>query len=132
MRVMFDEVFGFLPPHPANPPAKRPLLALMKQARAFGVGIVIATQNPMDLDFLWDSETTLAEYKSALVDPDPGVRAHYVGRLMRQARPDYAFQFVRPRVIREPWPLLFRYLGTKREFWTWIFDQWEQQGLVWR
>jgi hypothetical protein len=49
--VMFDEVFGFLPPHPANPPAKRPLLALMKQARAFGVGIVIATQNPMDLDY---------------------------------------------------------------------------------
>jgi hypothetical protein len=35
--VIFDEVFGFLPPHPANPPTKRPLVALMKQARAFGV-----------------------------------------------------------------------------------------------
>ncbi len=49
--VLFDEVFGFLPPHPANPPAKRPLLALMKQARAFGVGMLLATQNPMDLDY---------------------------------------------------------------------------------
>jgi hypothetical protein len=49
--IVFDEVFGFLPPHPANPPAKRPLLALMKQARAFGVGMVLATQNPMDLDY---------------------------------------------------------------------------------
>lgn len=49
--VVFDEVYGFLPPHPANPPTKRPLVALMKQARAFGVGIVIATQNPMDLDY---------------------------------------------------------------------------------
>jgi hypothetical protein len=49
--VIFDEVFGFLPPHPANPPTKRPLVALMKQARAFGVGVVVATQNPMDLDY---------------------------------------------------------------------------------
>ena len=49
--VVFDEVYGFLPPHPANPPTKRPLVALMKQARAFGVGVIIATQNPMDLDY---------------------------------------------------------------------------------
>jgi hypothetical protein len=49
--VMFDEVYGFLPPHPANPPTKRPIVALMKQARAFGVGVVVATQNPMDLDY---------------------------------------------------------------------------------
>jgi hypothetical protein len=49
--VAFDEVYGFLPPHPANPPTKRPLVALMKQARAFGVGVVVATQNPMDLDY---------------------------------------------------------------------------------
>jgi hypothetical protein len=49
--VVFDEVYGFLPPYPANPPTKRPLVSLMKQARAFGVGVVVATQNPMDLDY---------------------------------------------------------------------------------
>jgi len=49
--IVFDEVYGFLPPHPASPPTKRPLVALMKQARAFGVGVLIATQNPMDLDY---------------------------------------------------------------------------------
>src|SRR5262249_15408913 len=49
--VVFDEVYRFLPPPPANPPTKRPLVALMKQARAFGVGVVVATQNPMDLDY---------------------------------------------------------------------------------
>jgi len=49
--LVFDEVYGFLPPHPANPPTKRPLVALMKQARAFGVGVVVATQNPMDLNY---------------------------------------------------------------------------------
>jgi hypothetical protein len=49
--VVFDEIYGYLPPHPANPPTKRPLVALMKQARGFGVGVVVATQNPMDLDY---------------------------------------------------------------------------------
>ena len=46
-----DEIFGYFPPHPANPPPKRPLLTLLKQARAQGVGVVLATQNPVDLDY---------------------------------------------------------------------------------
>ena len=49
--LYFDEVYGYLPPHPANPPSKGPLLTLLKQARAFGVGILLATQNPVDLDY---------------------------------------------------------------------------------
>ena len=48
--VYVDEIFGFFPPS-AEPPTKRPLLALLKQARAFGTGIVLATQNPVDLDY---------------------------------------------------------------------------------
>jgi len=46
-----DEVQGILPPHPANPPTKLPLLTLLKQGRAFGVGAWLATQNPVDLDY---------------------------------------------------------------------------------
>jgi hypothetical protein len=49
--VVFDEVYGYLPPHPANPPTRKPLVTLMKQGRAFGVGVIVATQNPMDLDY---------------------------------------------------------------------------------
>ena len=49
--LYFDEVFGYLPPHPANPPSKQPLMTLLKQARAFGVGVLLATQNPVDLDY---------------------------------------------------------------------------------
>jgi hypothetical protein len=49
--VLFDEVYGYLPPHPQRPPTKQPLMSLFKQARAFGVSVVIATQNPMDLDY---------------------------------------------------------------------------------
>jgi hypothetical protein len=49
--LYMDEVFGILPPHPANPPTKLPLLTLFKQGRAFGVGAWLATQNPVDLDY---------------------------------------------------------------------------------
>lgn len=49
--LYFDELYGYLPPYPANPPTKAPLLALVKQARAAGLGLVLATQNPADLDY---------------------------------------------------------------------------------
>jgi hypothetical protein len=48
--LYMDEIFGYFPPV-ANPPSKLPLLTLLKQARAFGLGIVLATQNPVDLDY---------------------------------------------------------------------------------
>ena len=48
--LYMDEIFGYLPPV-QNPPSKRPLLTLLKQARAFGFGLVLATQNPVDLDY---------------------------------------------------------------------------------
>ena len=48
--VYFDEVMGFVPPV-AAPPSKAPILTTLKQARAFGVGLVLATQNPVDLDY---------------------------------------------------------------------------------
>lgn len=48
--LYMDEIFGYFPPT-AMPPSKLPLLTLMKQARAFGLGVVLATQNPVDLDY---------------------------------------------------------------------------------
>ena len=48
--VYMDEIFGYFPPT-AEPPSKKPLLTLLKQARAFGVGVLLATQNPVDLDY---------------------------------------------------------------------------------
>ncbi len=48
--LYMDEVYGYFPPV-ANPPSKQPMLTLLKQARAFGVGCVLATQNPVDLDY---------------------------------------------------------------------------------
>ncbi|GAB4362573.1 MAG: ATP-binding protein [Deltaproteobacteria bacterium] len=58
LRALFymDEIFGYFPPV-ANPPSKAPLLTLLKQARAFGLGVVLATQNPVDLDYKGLSNT---------------------------------------------------------------------------
>lgn len=54
--VYFDEIFGYMPPT-ANPPSKQPMLQMLKQARAFGVGLVLVTQNPVDVDYKGLSNT---------------------------------------------------------------------------
>lgn len=48
--LYMDELYGYLPPS-ANPPSKKPLLTLLKQARAYGLGLILSTQNPVDLDY---------------------------------------------------------------------------------
>jgi hypothetical protein len=54
--LYMDEIFGYMPPT-ANPPTKRLLLTLLKQARAYGLGLVLSTQNPVDLDYKGLSNT---------------------------------------------------------------------------
>jgi hypothetical protein len=54
--IYMDEIFGYMPPV-ANPPSKKLFLTLLKQARAYGVGLVLATQNPVDLDYKGLSNT---------------------------------------------------------------------------
>jgi len=54
--LYMDEIFGYFPPV-GNPPSKTPLLTLLKQARAFGLGVVLSTQNPVDLDYKGLSNT---------------------------------------------------------------------------
>ena len=48
--LYIDEIFGFFPPN-GNPPSKTPMLTLLKQARAHGLGVILSTQNPVDLDY---------------------------------------------------------------------------------
>jgi hypothetical protein len=54
--VYMDEIYGYMPPT-ANPPSKQPMLRMLKQARAFGVGLLLATQNPVDVDYKGMSNT---------------------------------------------------------------------------
>ncbi len=49
--LYIDEMYGYFPPYPKNPPTKKPIMSMLKQARAFGIGLIMATQNPGDLDY---------------------------------------------------------------------------------
>jgi hypothetical protein len=68
--VVFDEVYGFFPPYPLNPPTKAPLLTLLKQARAFGVGLLLASQNPVDIDYKGLTNAGLWFLGRLQTDPD--------------------------------------------------------------
>ncbi len=89
--VYMDEIFGYIPPV-AEPPSKRPLLTLLKQARAFGVGVVLATQNPVDLDYkalsnigTWFIGRLQTDRdRERLLDGLEGVTAGRAGALSRQ------------------------------------------------
>jgi len=102
--VVFDEVYGFLPPHPQNPPTKRPLVALMKQARAFGVGVVVATQNPMDLDYRALSNAGFWAIGRLQTDAD---RARVVDGLAAAAGADRAATQMLNRVVQRIAPRWF-------------------------
>jgi plasmid maintenance system antidote protein VapI len=77
--------------------------------------------------FLWDCDMKLEDFQRGLEDPDPEVQAYFVGKVMRQAKPDDVFTFVSAAKIKKLWPRLERYLGRSREFWTWLFAIWEAQ-----
>lgn len=74
--------------------------------------------------FLWDCEMTVARFEELLATGDESTRAYLVGKLMRQAKPDDVFEFVKLAEIAALWPKLERYLGRTREFWTWWMVQW--------
>ena len=89
--LYMDEIFGFLPPL-SNPPSKTPMLTLLKQARAFGLGLVLATQNPVDLDYkalsnagTWFIGRLQTERdKARVLDGLEGAAASYGGAFNRQ------------------------------------------------
>jgi hypothetical protein len=83
--------------------------------------MVDATGRPY---FLWDDDMTLDVFRDRLRGGDPELRAYLVGKLMRQAKPDDVFQFVRLAEIVELWPGLERYLGRSRPMWRWLIERW--------
>jgi len=82
--------------------------------------------------FLWDLDMTLSTFRERLDDPNPDVRAYFIGKLMRQAKPDDVFAFVTPRTILDLWPQIERHLGRGREFWSWLFETWDRLGYRWQ
>ena len=74
---------------------------------------------------MWDIDMSVATVRQCLRRPDPVVRAYYVGKLMRQAKPDDVFSFVTVAEIRRLWPQVTPYLGQTRPFWEWLLARWE-------
>jgi len=74
--------------------------------------------------FLWDCDMTLERFRTLLRDGEEETRVYLVAKVMRQAKPDDVFQFVRLDEIRELWPRLERRLGRGRAFWTWWMERW--------
>ena len=80
--------------------------------------------------FLWDVDMTLVEFRHRLATSNLPVRAYLIGKMMRQAKPDDALQFVSPQEIADLWPVLEKYLGRARELWSWLLEQWGRRGIV--
>lgn len=83
--------------------------------------------------FLWDEDLDLATFVDRLTGhADPDVRDYYLGKLLRQAKPDDALTFVTAQAIVDAWPRIERYLGARRDFWAWLLERWAQMGRVHR
>jgi hypothetical protein len=75
--------------------------------------------------FLWDDDLDLSAFRARLRDPDPEVRAYFLGKLMRQAKPDDVFSFVTLAEIQASFAEVERYLGRSHAFWSWLLARWE-------
>ncbi len=74
--------------------------------------------------FLWDMDMTLDEFRRQLQSPDRPTRAYFVGKLMRQGKPDDLFTFVPLATVCELWSDVQPYLGKTRAFWHWLMEAW--------
>jgi Helicase HerA, central domain len=117
-----DEVFGFVPPT-ARPPAKKPILTILKQGRAFGVGLVLSTQNPVDLDYkamanagTWlvgrlqtenDKARVLEGLRSAAGDTDVGVLDRAIGGLGKRQFMLVSAKASEPRLFATRWAMSY-------------------------
>lgn len=70
--------------------------------------------------FLWWTTATVRELRAHLVDPDPDVRAYWIGALLREANTRDVWLFVTPDVIRASWERLQRHLGRSRAMWAYL------------
>jgi hypothetical protein len=80
--------------------------------------------------FLWDEEMDLETFRERLRDSDPAVRAYFLGKLMRQAKPDDVFTFVTLREVEEQLSLVEPYLGRTRPFWLWLLERWRETSVA--
>jgi hypothetical protein len=79
--------------------------------------------------FLWDEDMTLDQFRARLRDDDSAVRAYFLGKLMRQAKPDDVFALVTLREVQEQLTAVEPYLGRSRPFWLWLLERWRNPAI---
>ncbi|MDD9938222.1 MAG: hypothetical protein OXT09_31720 [Myxococcales bacterium] len=80
--------------------------------------------------FLWDEDTTVAGFRSALESADEAEWARLVGKLMREARDTDVWLFVSPQAVWERRSSIDRYLGRRRGFWRYLLEGWHRDGYL--
>lgn len=73
--------------------------------------------------FLWDCDLTLQDLHRKLQDSDPRIRAYWMGKVMRQAKPEDAIAILTWDLIRQNFDDALPYLGSQRLFWTWLLTK---------
>ena len=80
--------------------------------------------------FLWDIEITDEEFRARLLHPNPGIRAQWQGRLLREARYDEVWGYVTLDDLLANWERIRRHLGRRRTFWDWLIAGWRKDGFL--
>ena len=74
--------------------------------------------------FLWDTDLHIDRLRELVRSTQADVRAHYIAKIMRQAKPDDVFEFVSLTDVVRDWERIEPQLGKRREFWTWLLKCW--------
>ena len=80
--------------------------------------------------FLWDEPMTVAELKRKLKSASVEERNRLLGKILREARDTDVWRFTTPLEVCRNWKELEKHLGRRREFWKFLFDFWEKEGLI--
>ncbi|MFZ5468843.1 MAG: hypothetical protein ACOZIN_05335 [Myxococcota bacterium] len=80
--------------------------------------------------FIWDVPITEAELRERLKEPDPDTRAQWQAVIMREARFDDVWKYLRLEEILRDWKDIRRHLGRQRAFWEFLLNGWREDGLL--
>ena len=80
--------------------------------------------------FLWDAPMTVAELKQKLASASDLERIRLLGKILREARDTEVWKFTAPHEVWRNWEAVSKYLGRRREFWAFLFEYWEKEGLL--
>lgn len=80
--------------------------------------------------FLWDEPVTVAELKQRLNKTSNEERTRLLGKILREARDTDVWKFTTPQEVWSDWAKIERHLGRRREFWRFLFESWEKEGLL--